>query len=188
MSIKEIAKRAQVSPATVSRVLNNPDYKCSSPQIRERIRKAAMGAQGGEKKKKGQILVSDPDEILEVLQEAFKQKGRFTNVMITSGSILSGEELLEDELNYHIELLQKIGTLFKEKRFPSQLIGTAYNKKQLERLYEETGLMSYTTDIEVLNESAFNHLCPGKEKSFAKRAEEERKAHPHFRHLDQLLK
>lgn len=42
MSIKEIAKRAQVSPATVSRVLNNPDYKCSSPQIRERIRKAAI--------------------------------------------------------------------------------------------------------------------------------------------------
>ena len=42
MSIKEIAKRAQVSPATVSRVLNNPDYKCSSPQVRERIRKAAI--------------------------------------------------------------------------------------------------------------------------------------------------
>ena len=42
MSIKEIAKRAQVSPATVSRVLNNPDYKCSSPQIRERVRKAAI--------------------------------------------------------------------------------------------------------------------------------------------------
>lgn len=121
-----------------------------------------MGAQGGEKKKKGQMLLSDPQEILEVLQEAFKQKGRFTNIMITSGSILSGEELLEDELNYHIELLQKIGTLFKEKRFPSQLIGTAYNRKQLERLYQETGLMSYTTDIEVLNESAFNHLCPGK--------------------------
>lgn len=37
MSIKEIAKREQVSPATVSRVLNNPDYKCSSPQIRERM-------------------------------------------------------------------------------------------------------------------------------------------------------
>ena len=37
MSIKEIAKRAQVSSATVSRVLNNPDYK-----VRERIRKAAI--------------------------------------------------------------------------------------------------------------------------------------------------
>ena len=123
-----------------------------------------MGAQGGEKKKKGQLLVSDPDEIVEVLREAFKQKGRFTNVMITSGSILSGEQLLDDELNYHIELLQKIGTLFREKRFPSQLIGTAYNRQQLERLYEETGLMSYTTDIEVLNETAFNKLCPGKAK------------------------
>ena len=42
MSIKEIAKRARVSSATVSRVLNNPDYKCSSPQVRERIRKAAI--------------------------------------------------------------------------------------------------------------------------------------------------
>ena len=123
-----------------------------------------MGAQGGEKKKKGQLLVSDPDEIVEVLREAFKQKGRFTNVMITSGSILSGEQLLDDELNYHIELLQKIGTLFREKRFPSQLVGTAYNRQQLERLYKETGLMSYTTDIEVLNETAFNKLCPGKAK------------------------
>lgn len=42
MSIKEIAKLAQVSPATVSRVLNNPEYKCASPETRERIRKAAI--------------------------------------------------------------------------------------------------------------------------------------------------
>lgn len=37
MSIKKIAAIAGVSTATVSRVLNNPDYKCSSGGLREKI-------------------------------------------------------------------------------------------------------------------------------------------------------
>ncbi len=42
MSIKRIAELSGVSPATVSRVLNHPEYKCQSPEVRERIWKAAM--------------------------------------------------------------------------------------------------------------------------------------------------
>ena len=42
MSIKKIAQMTGCSPATVSRVLNNPDYKCSKPGMREKIWKAAM--------------------------------------------------------------------------------------------------------------------------------------------------
>lgn len=37
MSIKKIAELAGVSTATVSRVLNHPDYKCSSEEKREKI-------------------------------------------------------------------------------------------------------------------------------------------------------
>jgi len=42
MSVKQIAKMAGTSPATVSRILNNPDYHCSDPSIRDKVWKAAM--------------------------------------------------------------------------------------------------------------------------------------------------
>lgn len=42
MSIKRIAEKVGVSPATVSRVLNNPDYKCATPGMRDKIWKTAM--------------------------------------------------------------------------------------------------------------------------------------------------
>lgn len=41
MSIKKIAEMAGVSYSTVSRVLNNPEYKCSSEDVRDRILQAA---------------------------------------------------------------------------------------------------------------------------------------------------
>ncbi|MBQ3600905.1 MAG: LacI family DNA-binding transcriptional regulator [Lachnospiraceae bacterium] len=42
MSIKKIAEQVGVSCSTVSRVLNNPNYRCSSEEIREKIWEAAM--------------------------------------------------------------------------------------------------------------------------------------------------
>lgn len=41
MSIKKIAEMTGVSISTVSRVLNHPDYKCSSQEVRDRIFQAA---------------------------------------------------------------------------------------------------------------------------------------------------
>lgn len=42
MSLKKIAQMTGVSPATVSRVLNHPDYRCAEEGMREKIWKAAM--------------------------------------------------------------------------------------------------------------------------------------------------
>ncbi len=42
MSISDIAKLAKTSPATVSRILNNPDYHCKNEDVRKRVWKAAM--------------------------------------------------------------------------------------------------------------------------------------------------
>ena len=102
------------------------------------------------------------DDIEETVREAVREKGRFTSIFLTGGTILDGEELLDDEVTLYIEILQRVGKNFGGKRFPSQLIGTAFNTKQLRRLHDETGLMSYTADIEVLDPELFDWICPGK--------------------------
>lgn len=61
------------------------------------------------------------EEIREVMQELKKEKGRFTGVVLTGGSILSGTELCEDELQAYINALQAVGTAFTTKKFPSQV-------------------------------------------------------------------
>ncbi|MBR1627882.1 MAG: LacI family DNA-binding transcriptional regulator [Lachnospiraceae bacterium] len=42
MSIVQIAKKVGVSPSTVSRVLNNPNYRCSSEELRKAIWQTAI--------------------------------------------------------------------------------------------------------------------------------------------------
>ncbi|MBN7773975.1 radical SAM protein [Clostridium aminobutyricum] len=103
-----------------------------------------------------------PEDVREVIGEALKQPGRFSSICLTAGSDTRGTEAFDEEVDYYIKILKAIGDNFTTKKFPSQLIATAFTEKQLTRLYEETGLMSYTADIEVLNEELFNWICPGK--------------------------
>lgn len=106
-----------------------------------------------------------PRDISETIREALQEPGRFTGICLTSGSVLKGEELFDREVDYYIETLQAIGENFATRKFPSELIASAFNERQLTRLYEETGLMSYTSDLEVLGEEQFNWICPGKAES-----------------------
>lgn len=106
----------------------------------------------------------DYDEIAESVAEAVKQPGRFSMIMVTTGSILSGEKVFDDEVNEVIKAFEKVKPLFKTKNLKVQLIGSAYDKEQLIRLKEATGIIGYTADIEVLNKEAFEWICPGKAK------------------------
>lgn len=113
-------------------------------------------------KKSGKPQFVNLDDIEETVREALKQPGRYTSIFLTGGTILDGEELLDEEVNLYIDILKRVGKNFGNRRFPSQLIGTAFNQNQLQRLHDETGLMSYTADIEVLNAELFQWICPGK--------------------------
>lgn len=113
---------------------------------------------------KPQLL--DVGDIIETVAEAVKEPGRNVSIFLTGGSILGGAELLDQELDLYIQILSGISSLFGGKRFPSQLISTAFSQDQLRRLYNETGLATYTADIEVLDKDLFDWICPGKAEKF----------------------
>jgi hypothetical protein len=103
-----------------------------------------------------------PQDVYETVREALKQTGRYVNILLSGGSIPGADHTFEEEVQVYIETLQAIGAAFDTRRFPSQLVASAFTEKQLERIYEQTGLLSYTTDLEVLDEEKFNWICPGK--------------------------
>jgi hypothetical protein len=103
-------------------------------------------------------------DLRETIREALKEKGRFTAIFLTGGSDFRGEEAFDRETDSYITLLQVIGECFVTPKFPSQLLCTALKKEQLQRIYDETGLISVTMDIEVLDEEQFKRVCPGKAK------------------------
>lgn len=114
------------------------------------------------KRESAKPLNLDLQDISETMAEALRQKGRFTSVFLTGGSIPQGRKVFEDELLLYIDVLQAIGVNFSTPKFPSQLLASAFDEDQLGRLYENTGLMSYTSDLEVLSADKFDWICPGK--------------------------
>jgi len=115
-----------------------------------------------ERKTHQKPLRLDPREVSETVGAAIRQPGRFTTIGLTCGSILGDGELFAAEVDIYIETLQAIGENFSTRRFPSQLVASAFSPEQLARVHEQTGLLTYTSNIEVLSEEKFNWICPGK--------------------------
>ncbi len=150
----------QIAPARPQRIDINPNQYCQFWDTPSHGCKYCSIAAAYKKSDKPQLL--EVSDIVETVTEALKQPGRFESIFLTGGTILNGKEVLDDEVDLYIEILQGIGKNFGGKRFPSQLIGTAFNEKQLQKIYDQTGLMTYTADIEVLNKEMFDWICPGK--------------------------
>mgnify|MGYP000532996985 CR=1 FL=1 len=91
--IKKIAEIAGVSPATVSRVLNNPEYHCTDPKARERIWKAVKQ------------LNYVPNEAARNLKKGDKKEGHKTHyIQILMTRTDRGQtDLFFDELLHIIE-------------------------------------------------------------------------------------
>ena len=132
-----------------------------------------IGAQGYQYKGRKDEQV-DCDEVREVMPELIKEKGRYVGFILTGGSILSGNELCDDEVDAYIRVMQAVGSVFKAKKFPSQVNSSAFSEKQLIRLYEQTGLTSYTTDLEVYGDKLYQWICPGKAKHIPQKEWKER--------------
>lgn len=122
----------------------------------------SIGAVAADDRRNNRSPLLDLDEIYETVKEALKQEGRFTSICATMGSILSGKELFDDEVDLYIRVMQKIQPLFTTKKIRIQLVATAYSKEQLERIRDHTGIFNYTSDLEVLNKELFEWICPGK--------------------------
>jgi hypothetical protein len=118
---------------------------------------------GGYYKNRNEAVISvSSQDAYETLHEALKQKGRYTSVHLTGGSHMSGKELFDDEVDRYIEFIQALGKNFTSPRFPSQLIASAFSEKQLAKIYTNTGIATYTADLEVLDPEKFAWICPGK--------------------------
>ncbi len=103
----------------------------------------------------------DAEDIYETVREVLKEPGRISEIYMTGGMDYSGEVMFENEVNRYIHILQAIGRNFKG-RFSSQIMAPAYNKEQLRRIYNETGITSYCPNVEVWDEEISKRICPGK--------------------------
>lgn len=105
----------------------------------------------------------DPEDAYEVVREALREPGRFSEILLSGGTDLSGAYRFANEEARYIREWQAIGRNFSG-RFPSQLMSPAYPKEMLKRIYDNTGITSYSPDLEIADKELFAKYCPGKEK------------------------
>ncbi|MDR1546345.1 MAG: radical SAM protein [Deltaproteobacteria bacterium] len=150
----------QIVSARPQRLTIHPYQFCDFWKLRGQGCKFCVMASNFRAGRKAALLAVD--DVVETVAEALKEPGRNVNIFLTGGTRLEGAEPLDAELACYLQILKPLTKLFGGRKFPSQLISTAFAPNQLRRLHEETGLTGWTADLEVLHPRLFEWICPGK--------------------------
>lgn len=101
-SIKDIAREVGVSVSTVSRVLNNPDYKCTTPGLRDKIWNAAMR------------LNYDPNAAARSLKAKVRsqeKKTYYINVLMTRMDSVGSDPFFQELLRVVESEIHRLGSI-----------------------------------------------------------------------------
>lgn len=135
MSIKKIAEKAGISPSTVSRILNNPNYKSSTPGLRDKVWKIAMELDYAPNEAARNLRVGGQKNTAETL---------YINVLMTNTDAMQTDpfftellHIIESEIHRQMCILSQVWhmpVLSSEKRCRrenlEQIIGTMYESME----------------------------------------------------------
>lgn len=132
MSIKKIAEMTGASCATVSRVLNNPDYKCANPQLRDRIWQAAMSLN---------YVPNEAARSLKLGTQGTKEKTYYINVLMTRMDAAQSDPFFTELLRVIESEIHKAGCILSEVWYRSLFSDDKRCRREnvdavIEKLYE----------------------------------------------------
>lgn len=107
------------------------------------------------------------EDIRETVEEALKEKGRWSTFRLTGGSDPRGDIPYEREVEEYLTVLEILRKYFRNGKVPCRLVASAF-APQLCRRLADAGATAYEPHIEVWDERLFEWICPSKAEFFGR--------------------